>query len=129
MKVQFFWKTLLFVVFTMTMALNFTSCSEEDEPGLILYSATGNLSASGADAFDALYGIAEYNEAIKNTLGDTYTTSNKDNEVIAACDAVYEMHQSKQNTWKGKVEIKKSKVSISGETSVGEVIKTYNYGN
>ena len=129
MKVQKFFKTLLLVVFTMTMALNFTSCSEEDEPGLIVYTATGNLTASGADAFDALYGIAEYNEAIKNTLGENYTSSNKDNEVIAACDAVYEMHQSKHPSWTGKVEIKKSKLSILGETTTGEVIKTYNYNN
>ena len=87
MKVQNFWKTLLFVVFTMTMALNFTSCSEEDEPGLILYSATGNLSASGADAFDALYGIAEYNEAIKNDDYDTLTQLLKEGrECKERCD-------------------------------------------
>ncbi len=129
MKVQNFWKTLLLVVITMTMALNFTSCSEEDEPGLIVYSANGNLSASGSDAFDALFGIAEYNEAIKNTLGENYTTSEKDKEVIAACDAVYKKHKSNHPSWKGSVEIIKSKVSVSGEASVGEVIKTYNYGN
>lgn len=129
MKVQKFFKTLLLVVFTMTMALNFTSCSEEDELGLYVYTATGNLTASGADAFDALYGIAEYNEAIKNTLGENYTSSNKDNEVIAACDAVYEMHQSKHPSWTGKVEIRKSNVIVSGEATFIKVIKTYNYGN
>ena len=127
MKVQKFFKTLLLVVFTMTMALNFTSCSEEDEPGLYVYTATGSLSASGSDAFNALLGIAEYTEAIKNTLGDNYTTTSKDDEVIAACDAVYEMHQSKHPSWTGKVEIRKSNVIVSGEATFIKVIKTFDY--
>lgn len=129
MKVQKFFKTLLLVVFTMTMALNFTSCSEEDEPGLYVYTATGSLSASGSDAFNALLGIAEYTEAIKNTLGDNYTTTSKDDEVIAACDAVFENHKTNHPSWTGKVDIRKSKVNVSGEANVGEIIKTYNYGN
>ncbi len=131
MKVQNIFKTLLFVVITMTMSLNFSSCSEEDEPGLFVYTATGNLSASGSgtEAFDAFFGIAEYTEAIKSTLGGTSSTTEQDDKVIAACDAVFKNHKTNYPSWKGKVEIKKSKSSISGETSVGEVIKTYNYGN
>ena len=102
MKVEKLLKSLLFVVCTMTMALNFTACSEDDDVSTIItYTAKGNISASSSDALESMFAIADYTEAIKKELGSYYFDTAKDNEVISICDAVYQNHRTNHPTWKG----------------------------
>ena len=128
MKVENLLKSLLFVVCTMTMALNFTACSEDDDVSTIItYSAKGNISDSSSDALGAMFAIADYNEAITNELGSYYFDTVKDNEVISICDAVYQNHRTNHPTWKGTVEIEKSSIEASGDVISSTIIKTYKY--
>ncbi len=128
MKVENLLKSLLFVVCTMTMALNFTACSEDDDVSTIItYTAKGNISDSSSAALEAMFAIAEYNEAITKELGNYYFDTAKDNEVISICDVVYQSHRTNHPTWKGYVEIEKSEVGASGDVISSTVIKTYKY--
>ncbi|MBR2016357.1 MAG: hypothetical protein IKA00_03520 [Prevotella sp.] len=128
MKVEKLLKSLLFVVCTMTMALNFTACSEDDDVSTIItYTAKGNISASSSDALESMFAIADYTEAIKKELGSYYFDTAKDNEVISICDAVYQNHRTNHPTWKGFVEIEKSETGASGEIISSTILKTYKY--
>lgn len=128
MKVENLLKSLLFVVCTMTMALNFTACSEDDDVSTIItYTAKGNISDSSSAALEAMFAIAEYNEAITNELGSYYFDTAKDNKVISICDVVYQNHRTNHPTWKGYVEIEKSEVGASGDVISSTIIKTYKY--
>ena len=128
MKVEKLLKSLLFVVCTMTMALNFTACSEDDDVSTIItYSAKGNISDSSSDALGAMFAIADYTEAITKELGSYHFNTEKDNEVISICDVVYQNHRTNHPTWKGIVEIEKSEVGASGDVISSTVIKTYKY--
>ena len=89
MKVEKLLKSLLFVVCTMTMALNFTACSEDDDVSTIItYTAKGNISASSSDALESMFAIADYTEAIKKELGSYYFDTAKDNEVISITELI-----------------------------------------
>lgn len=130
MKVEKFLKVFFLVVCTMTMAFNFTACSEDDDISpitIITYRANGSISASSSDAFEALFAITDYTDAITKVLGNNYTTTERDKDVVSACDAVYQNHRTKHPTWKGYIEIEKSKVGHSGEILSSEIIKSYNY--
>lgn len=128
MKVEKFLKGVFVVFCAITMALNFTACSEEDDVSTIItYTAEGNLTASSNDAFEAIFGITDYTEAITNVLGNNYTTEERDKDVIAACDAVYNNHRINHPTWKGYIEIEKGKVGTSGDIVSSTIIKTYRY--
>lgn len=128
MKLKKFLKGLFAFVFAVTMAFNFTACSENDDIiTIITYTANGNMSASSSDAWGAMFAIPEYNEAIAKVLGDNYTTTEMDKEVISACDAVFKNHRTNHPSWKGAVEIEKSKIGTYGEIVSSSVIKTYIY--
>lgn len=128
MKVENFLKTLFFFVCTMTMAFNFTACSEDDDVSTIItYTAKGNLSASSGDALESMFAIADYTEAITKELGSYHFNTEKDNEIISICDVVYQKQRTNHPTWKGIVEIEKSKIGTSGDIVSSAIIKTYKY--
>ncbi len=128
MKVEKLLKSLLLFVCSMTMALNFTACSEDDDLiTLVTYTVKGNISASSSDALESMFAIADYTEAIKKELGNYCFNTEKDNEVISVCDVVYQNHRTNHPTWKGVVEIEKSKVGTSGDVVSSTIIKTYKY--
>ena len=112
-----------------------SSCEEKtEETDIFIYSASGNLSASSQDAAVPEPSIADYNDAIIGAVGDTYLTESRDEEVISACDAVYEEHQalisSGKVTASGSVEIRKVfSTSSSSEEAEYTVVKTYTYEN
>ena len=127
MKVEKLLKSLLLFVCSMTMALNFTACSDDDDLiTLVTYTVKGNISASSSDALESMFAIADYTEAIKKELGNYCFNTEKDNEVISVCDVVYQNHRTNHPTWKGVVEIEKSKVGTSGDVVSSTIIKTYN---
>ena len=72
-----------------------------------------------------LYVLTDYTTAINSVVGETgYTNVAKDNEVIAACDAVREAHRTTHPTAEGTVTITKYQ-GIDDET--GKDLKTYEY--
>lgn len=90
---------------------------------IITYQAFGTLSGD----LSSLLAVPAYSEAIRKVIGESIT-SEKDNEVIAACDAVYEDHRKNHPAWKGTIEIHKIRgTSSSTETLPSTVIKTYKY--
>ncbi|MBQ4162247.1 MAG: hypothetical protein IJD84_05085 [Parabacteroides sp.] len=128
MKVEKFLKILMAITCMMVMMFSFNSCSDDDDTMiLITYTAKGSLSASGSDALDAIFGVADYTDAITRVLGDSYTTTEKDSEVVSACDAVFQKHRTNHPTWKGQIEIEKSKIETSGNIVSNTIIKTYKY--
>lgn len=131
MKVGKFLKSFFFAAVTIVMAVGFASCSEDDELATYTYSASGNLTSVSSDlseSFGVAFGIAAYNEAIKETFGDNCFLGEKDKEVIFVCDIVYKGHKAIYESWKGVVEIKKVKTNFAGEEVSTEIIKTYKYG-
>jgi len=118
----------LAIVCAVTFAFGFSSCSEvENENIIFAYRANGNISASSGDALEALFCIPHYTEAITKLLGESYSMTERDKDVISVCDAVFSNHRTKYPTWKGYVEIEKSKIDASGDIISSEVIKTYKY--
>ncbi len=101
----------------------FTACSNntDERESIISYSATGTVNA--VDDMSALFAVASYNSAIKNVVPD-YGTTEKDAEVIAACDKVYADHTANHPNYRGTVTITKFK-GIDDKT--GTTLKTYEY--
>lgn len=128
MRLKRIFKGLVTALYAMLIAFGVSSCSNEDDViYAYLYSPKGGVSASSSDALISMYAIADYTEAITNGLGNYYFNSEKDNEVISICDVVYQNHRTNHPTWKGVVEIEKSKIDSAGEILSSVVIKTYNY--
>lgn len=119
----------LAIVCAITFLFGFSSCSEvENENIIFAYRANGNISsASSSDAFEALFCFSHYTEAITKLLGESYSMMERDKDVISVCDAVFSNHRTKYPTWKGYVEIEKSKIGASGDIISSVVIKTYKY--
>lgn len=100
----------------------FLSCSsEDDETTMYTYRAEGNISGT---SIASLFLITDYTAAIQNVIGESYTTSNKDKDVIAACDAVYAKHQQSTIKASGQITIKRYTI---GKDDQGTAIKTYDY--
>lgn len=114
----------------MTLTLFMTSCSKESDErnNVVSYSASGSIhyigtDISGESAIEAGMAVPDYVSAIKSVVGD-YNTSEKDAEVIAACEKVYQKHLAKNPKWSGEVTITKY-VGLTDNT--GTTIKTYTY--
>ncbi|HOG40988.1 MAG TPA: hypothetical protein PK979_05950 [Bacteroidales bacterium] len=119
---------LLTIACAITLMCGFSSCSEKPDEDLIFsYTANGNISASSGDAVESLFCIAEYSEAIAKVLGQTFSMTERDKDVINACDDVFLKHRINHPEWKGYVEIEKSRVGILGEKLSSVVLKTYKY--
>lgn len=116
----------------LAMPFAVSSCSEEEELTIISYAASGNISAMGSsidDAMEATFAVAEYNEAIQGVVKNAYATRVMDDEVIAACDAVFEEQHTNHPNWHGSVEVRKYEgiASSPDEELSYTVIKTYSY--
>lgn len=111
----------------MTLTFVMSSCKKEyDERNYVIsYKATSTVTAKDPNKADLTSKFAEsdYQNAISKivTLG---STEDKDAEIIAACDKIYQSHKEKNVNWKGDIIITKY-VGLHAET--GTVIKTYTF--
>lgn len=131
-------KTILMLVCAGSMLAAVSSCQgNEETEEVFTYSASANLTTSTSSTSgnynDAV--MFDYNDAIRELLGEKYTSvGNRDSEVIAACDAVYEKHMEENLNVKGTVDIRRTTASPTestsdeGSSSEVVVIKTYTYG-
>lgn len=125
-------KYIFTIICVLTMTASFTSCDGGNtEPDTYYYyNAEGKILSisSSLDDLDAMFAIAEYNEAIaKLFAGNNYVLGKHDSDVIKACDEVYKRHQEKHSSWEGYVKIRRSRIDKNGETFDTEVLKEYNY--
>ncbi len=116
------------ICMTMT-CVTFAACSSENDEtaNIIRYGANGSISAAGSnfsETFSGSLARTDYTTAIDSVVGGIYCTSSKDNEVIAACDKVYENHRTKHPSLKGSITITKYR-GLNNDT--GTVLKTYQY--
>lgn len=131
-------KAFIMLVCAGSMLAAVSSCQgNEETEEVFTYSASANLTTSTSSTSgnynDAV--MFDYNDAIKGLLGEQYTSvGNRDSEVIAVCDAVYEKHMEENLNVKGTVEIRRTTASPTestsdeGSSSEVVVIKTYTYG-
>lgn len=124
-------KNLLFWFCALTLVLNVTACSDDDENEVILYgyNVSVNVMNMGSinDGF-SIIAIADYQAAINQVVGERILTEPCDEEVIAACDEVYNTHRAEYPNWKGEISINRTQSTItSDEDAPSTVIKTYKY--
>ena len=107
------------------VCVSFSACGSDDDEtvSLIGYVAEGSVTATGNDVGPGLVVLASYTTAIKQVTGDSYCSTSKDAEVIAACDKLYESQRATYTSWKGTINIKKNQVNGNSST----VIKTYTF--
>ena len=112
--------TLAAVLCCAMISTVFTSCSKsDDEPDLYYYQASGNISAVNA-GMGGLFIITDYTTAIQQAVGTGSTTQN-DQKVISACDAVYSSHKAEYGTSiSGTVKIVRTKLGDNSETTIKE---------
>lgn len=128
MKLRNLFNSLLLIVGLALVSTPITSCSDDDDTLIIIsYHANGSLSGTTAEALEIPYAYVDYNEAIEDVFGSTYTTSENDKAVIEACDAVYAIHCEKYSTWDGYIEIMKTKTDENGATVSDDMLKRYEY--
>ena len=131
-------KAFIMLVCAGSMLAAVSSCEgNEDTQEVISYYADGNVSTvSSSDGNYYDRGLTDYNDAIKELLGGVNYVigSNRDSDVIAACNAVYERHLGENLNLKGTVKIHKATGSQSDSSSDSEeslpstVIAKYTYG-
>lgn len=112
-----------------TACILLNSCNTEDETVTVYaYAADGQISA--VDDMSASMAIPYFNTEIEKVLdGVNYSPTEKDNEVIAACNALYETLKQEHPAWGGEVRIIKY-ISTSGtdpEIDKGTTLKTYTF--
>lgn len=108
------------------MAFCAVSCSDDDVPEVRIITYIANGSVSAVNDMSGLFAVPQYTEVIQGVLGGSYTDKERDADVIAACDKLYETQRANHPAWKGTISIEKI-VSASGETKPGTVIKTYKF--
>ena len=64
---------------------------------------------------------------IESVVENGYTLEEKDDQIIAACDKVYESHRKKYPSLKGEVSIMKVEYDTSGATVSRKSLKIYKY--
>ena len=131
MKTKDVFKRMALLVWVMALAIGFTACSsDDDELYVVTYDTATSLTASGEDALSApVNAISDYSTALKQVMGGSFCTTDKDAEVIEACDKVFEKHQTLYPSLKGYVEIRKTVGTTSSpdEELPSTVVKTYTY--
>lgn len=111
----------------MTLTFVMSSCNKENDErnNVISYSASGEINPKDTSIADltTMTAAGEYNTVIGQIvpLGNT---ENKDAEVIAACDNLYQKHKQKNLNWKGTITITKSVGLIDKTTTT---LKTYTF--
>lgn len=131
MKMKDVFKRMALLVWVMALAAGFTACSsDDDEPYVVTYDVAASLTASeGDDPLASAKAATDYDAVISQVMGGIFCTTDKDAEIIAACDEVFEKHKTQYPFLKGYVEIRKT-VGITtspDEELPSTVIKTYNY--
>ena len=101
----------------------------DDELYVVTYGTATSLTASGEDALSVVKAISDYSTALNQVMGGSFCTTDKDAEVIKACDKVFEKHQALYPSLKGYVEIRKTVGTTSSpdEELPSTVVKTYTY--
>ena len=130
MKTKDVFKRMALLVWVMALAIGFTACSsDDDELYVVTYSTATSLTASGEDALSVVKAISDYSTALNQVMGGSFCTTDKDAEVIEACDKVFEKHQALYPSLKGYVEIRKTVGTTSSpdEELPSTVVKTYTY--
>lgn len=128
MKTRNIWKSLAALMCVAVMAIGLTACSEEEGEGIqiIVYTSEPTIGIMGDTGLEILMAVIDdYDKALKQAMGGDYCMSDKDEEVIAACDKVFQSHQSKYSQIEGTMDIRKT--SSSSPSSEGTIIKTYTY--
>ena len=118
-----FMMTFAAVLCCAMIATVFTSCSKDDDDSnqaVYKYVAEGDITVISGFTF----GVAEYQSAINNALGNTVLTVKDDAKVVAACEAVYASHKAQFGD-KIKGYVKVIRYKYSGEDAT--VIVEYTY--
>lgn len=128
MKTKSIWGGMAALMCVVVMAVGLASCSEEkNEMQLIMYTSDPVIGVMGDGGLEIIMAVIDdYDTALKQVMGGDYCTTNKDEEVIAACDKIFQSHQSKYPQVEGTMSIRK--IVSSSEPSEGTIIKTYTYG-
>lgn len=134
MRIEKLFRVLSVLVMVVTASFLFVSCSKEEQGSevMISYYHVDDLTFTGSfvDGMDMIANaMSDYSKAIEGVLGGTYTDKEMDEEVMTACDAVYEKHKADYPKLKGTVIIIRNKtdLSVSDNKPVEETIKTYKY--
>lgn len=125
-------KNLLFWLCALTLVLNVTACSDDDENKAVIYKyiASGSIISVGSieESVSTLTAIPDYTAAIEEAMGGSYVTQECDDRIIAACDKVYESQRAAHPNWKGEIVIERVQGTASpDEEAPSTVIKTYKY--
>ncbi len=129
MKAKRFFLAFFALVCVVAASLSFTSCSSDDDDNEAIYVYTVDTTL-GADLGIQMAVVSPFQTAINKACGGNYyTTSNKNNEVIAACDAVYAQLKDQYSFLQGEVKIMLSYGSTD-PNSKGDAkcIKSYKFG-
>lgn len=127
MKIKRTSKSLAALMCAAVMAVSLAACSDNEEvtAQLIMYTSEPAIGIMGDGSIEILMAVIDdYDNALKEVMGGDYCTTDKDKEVIAACDKVFQSHQSKYPQVEGTMSIRKTFVISSSE---GTIIKTYTY--
>lgn len=130
MKTKDVFKRMAMLVWVMALAVGFTACSSDDETYVVTYDVASSLTASGdVDPLIAVKAATDYSTALDQVMGGSFCTTDKDAEIIAACDEVFSKHKTQYPTLKGYVEIRKTVGTVTSpdEELPSTVLKTYNY--
>lgn len=103
----------------------FTACSDDEDEttNIVTYVAeTGEDGISGN-----MFAITDYTSAISSVTGNNWREA--DNEVITACNAVFNSHRENYPDMRGTINIVKYRGTTSSpdEELKGMIIKTYIY--
>ena len=124
-------KNLLFWFCALTLVLNVTACSDDDENEVIVYAYAASIKTTVNSSIEeglSILAVADYTAAINQVVGERILTEPCDEEVIAACDEVYNTHRAEHPNWKGEISINRTQSTItSDEDAPSTVIKTYKY--
>ena len=122
-----FMMTFAAVLCCTMIATVFTSCSKDDDDSnqaVYKYVAEGDITVTGSFTL----GVADYQSAIDNALGNAVLTVKDDAKVVAACEAVYARHIAQYgNKIKGSVKVIRYKNGKDDATVIVEY--TYNPQN
>ena len=127
MKIKRTLKSLAALMCAAVMAVSLAACSDNAEvmAQLIMYTSEPAIGIMGDGSIEIMMAVIDdYDNALKEVMGGDYCTTDKDKEVIAACDKVFQSHQSKYPQVEGTMSIRKTFVISSSE---GTIIKTYTY--
>lgn len=124
-------KRMALFVWVVALLVGFSACSsEDDELYVVTYDVAGSLTAVGGDdPLITIKVITDYSTVLDQVMGGSFCTTDKDAEIIEACDQVFEKHKTQYTNVYGSVEIRKTVGTMSSpdDELPSTVLKTYNY--